>query len=911
MFNLTIALILFLVTGLLTVTEMVPVFFVRLILFFAVVSVLGPVYGYITDFHDFAEDADMDMARPEPYNNHYLLTLLETALQQLYRVSNKVILGIWHSGYTALLSIIKPAMADPRIARSRRKKYRKASPYSTVRIAVMSTLLVYLAYWCLSSIMSHAALRLAGLVLKLLTTIVLVVISACWSYKHPTIQQIGSDIRTLLDKERDTAANLKPEPQPKQVDNLRITESNKRRAHTKSTDAPTHVSSPKTSTSPQRDAKRAYYADSGRIDPSRSARQFPLSGSTTGRGWNASRQGLTLHGSASMDSRMAPESRKPVSLAGQNTPLSTKIGQSLPYALGYLMETPRQPVKLTRLAGFSNSSLASRSSLPEVGRSTPTFDSSTQANMVVNVPSPAVNNVSVAVPPSEDILTTPERTNKLITEVRVKSNNLPMCVPKVVKEAQVAHGEDKWVAVLRRSQWKQKVQAVSKKTKKAKKSNAPTIVHALTAPERTNKLITEVRVKSNNLPMDIPQVVVKAQVACGEDKGIALLHRSQWKQKQKYLATSKKTKKMDALAVVHPSSPMDTNADWRGANLSEMDEDEVYMDMDSRRSSRVGSPMVCSPAVSPSPVQVSSPMEISSPLRVPSPMQTSSPTQVPLPAQTSAPVQVSAPVQAPALVQVPAPVAPAVQVSTAVAEAAPGARKFKELPRRKAGVAHSHRIDAPPSSTFSASSSTVTAAQPTVPSRLGHSGSGYSTNDSGAAKANGLKRTYAIYIPSTGQALPPRSSTSVSGSSTRNLTLSKPNKLTKTTTFYAPPIKPTLRPRLDTPALGASLNGRKLTNLSARFSIPEPGRALPRPGHHSSGPPGLDSNTSKLDELTRRPTHYVPSEPTLPPRPEPFGSGPSKSDRPANPATSCAPAAMTPKDLAAAIEKKATGTTGA
>ncbi|KAG9122283.1 hypothetical protein FRC07_001411, partial [Ceratobasidium sp. 392] len=757
--------------------------FVDFIFASAALGVLLPVYACVTDFvsrivtlHDCYEHVNMDTPHLKAYSENYAQALLQIALQQLYGMLSKVVLGIWQSVYPALFSMIKLTITYLHIARSRRKNHRKASPYSTLRISIVSVSLVYVVYWYFPSATSYAALRLAGLVLRLLVIIIVVLVLVCWFRKHQIIQQIGSNIYALFDKERNAATDLKPEPQPKQTD---ATESKKRPAYAKPTNTPTHVSSLKVEARQiqreEEEAQKAYYADPGQIGPSRSARQFPLSGSTTGRGWNAIRQDLA-------------------SSAGHNAPLPTSIGRSPGYTSGYLMETPRQPIKTPRLARLSNSSLESRSASSELNLPTSTSDGLTQANKSVDVPSRTINNVSVTLPPSKDTLATPERTNKLITEVRVESNNLPIRAPKVVEEAQVARGEDKWVA---------------------------------------------------------------------------LLHRSQWKQKHKYRTVLKETKKIDTPAVVRPNSPMDANDDWDAADMSDMDEDEVHMEMDSRRSSPIGSPMVCSPTGSPRPMQVSSPMELSSPKQVPSPMQISSPVQV------STLVQASAPVPALAPVQVPAPVAPAVVVPTVVAEPAPGVRKIRELPRRKAGVAHSYRIDAPPSSTTPASNSTATIAQPTLPSRSGPSGSGHSGHNLHPAKPNALKRTYAIYIPSTGQALPPNSNPSASGASTRDPTPSKPNKLTKTTTFYAPPSKPTLRPRLDTPALGASINGRKLTNLSARSSIPEPGRALPRPGHLSSGPSELDSNTPKLGGLTRRPTPYVPSEPTLPPQPAPLGSGPS------------------------------------
>ncbi|KAG9127331.1 hypothetical protein FRC07_014815 [Ceratobasidium sp. 392] len=766
MYQFIVALILFLVTGYLTVTEMAPFFLVHFIFASAALGVLLPLYACVTDFacrivtlHDCYEHVNMDTPYLKAYSENYFQALLQISLQQFYGMLSKVVLGMWQSVHPTLFSVIKIAITYLRIPRSRHKNHRKPSPYSALRIAIVSILLVYLARWRFPAATSYAALRLAGLVLGLLFVVAPVLVLVYWFHKHPMIQQIGSDICTLLDKE------------PNVTD---PTEFKKRPAHTKPVKAPTRVSSSKTDSQQiqreEEEAQKVHYADPGRIDPFRSARQFPLSGSTTRRGWNASRQNLASPGSA-----------------------PANIGQSPEYALGYMMETSRQPVKTPGPAGSPYSSL----SLPQPARSAPTSDGSTQANTSVDVLPATVSNLSVALPPSEGTLTTPERTNKLITEVRVESNNLPMRAPRVVEEAQVTRGENKWVA---------------------------------------------------------------------------LLHRSQWKQKHKCRALLKETKKVDAPAVVCPSSPMDTNDDWNAADMSEMDEDEVYMEMDSRRSSPIGSPMVCSPIGSPSPMQVSSPMELSSPMRAPSPMQISSPMRVSSPVQVSVPFQTSTPVSALAPVQVLAPVAPAVVAPTVMAEAAPGVRKIKELPRRKTGAARSSRIDAPSSSATSAFNSTATVAQPTLPSRSGHSGSGYSGSDSIPAKANGLKRTHAIYIPSAGQALPPRSCASVSGASAHHPTPSEPNKLAKTTTSYAPPAKPTLRSRSDTLVPGVSIDGPKLTKLSSAFRIPEPGRALPRPGHPSSGP--------------------------------------FKSNGLAKSAAVCTPAVMTPRDLAAALDKKATGAAG-
>ncbi|KAG9121823.1 hypothetical protein FRC07_002059 [Ceratobasidium sp. 392] len=125
-----------------------------------------------------------------------------------------------------------------------------------------------------------------------------------------------------------------------------------------------------------------------------------------------------------------------------NAPLSTNTGRSSAYTLRYLMETLRQLVKTPGLAGFSSSPLPSQSPSSKLDRSSPTSGASTQANTSAHVSSATTNDVSIALAPCEDTLRGPKLTNKLIIKTRVKSNNSPMRVPKVVEEARVVHGEN-------------------------------------------------------------------------------------------------------------------------------------------------------------------------------------------------------------------------------------------------------------------------------------------------------------------------------------------------------------------------------------------------------------------------------------------------------------------------------------
>ncbi|KAG9122104.1 hypothetical protein FRC07_001661, partial [Ceratobasidium sp. 392] len=171
-----------------------------------------------------------------------------------------------------------------------------------------------------------------------------------------------------------------------------------------------------------------------------------------------------------------------------NAPLSTNTGQSSAYTLGYLMETPRQLVKTPGLAGFSNSSLASQSPSSKLDRSSPTSSGLTQANTSVYVSSATTNDVSIVLASSEDALRGPERTNKLITKTRVKSNNSPMRMPKVVEEARVAHDENKWVALLHRFQReKKKYRTVLKETKKVDAPAAEDLPQRKTKAARSHR----------------------------------------------------------------------------------------------------------------------------------------------------------------------------------------------------------------------------------------------------------------------------------------------------------------------------------------------------------------------------------------------------------------------------------------
>ncbi|KAG8732005.1 hypothetical protein FRC10_001293, partial [Ceratobasidium sp. 414] len=192
------------------------------------------------------------------------------------------------------------------------------------------------------------------------------------------------------------------------------------------------------------------------------------------------------------------------------------------------------------------------------------------------------------------------RVRGLISRAQPKSS--PLYAPKEIVEAQVASGENKVAALLHRSQWKQKQKWWTATKKPAKKAPAPVDLRLVpdtdtsdipselgtssdercevgnviirpssksshTSTRRVCGLITRAHPKRS--PLYAP--MMEAEVARGEDRVAAVLHRSQWKQKQKRWAASKKSAKKSQTAVdLRPRlpvvGPIDTTAVGAGAS---------------------------------------------------------------------------------------------------------------------------------------------------------------------------------------------------------------------------------------------------------------------------------------------------------------------------------------------------------
>ncbi|KAG8737828.1 hypothetical protein FRC10_007755, partial [Ceratobasidium sp. 414] len=138
-----------------------------------------------------------------------------------------------------------------------------------------------------------------------------------------------------------------------------------------------------------------------------------------------------------------------------------------------------------------------------------------------------------------------------------------------------------------------------------------------TGLRRVRGLISRAQPKSS--PLYAPKEITEVQVASGENKVAALLHRSQWKQKQKWWTVAKKSVKTQAPTGLRPHSPatepMDTAAVGAEADRCAVEEELMDTVLESRgRPNSEGVAPIWSPVVSPSPNQVSPPASLAAPV---------------------------------------------------------------------------------------------------------------------------------------------------------------------------------------------------------------------------------------------------------------------------------------------------------
>ncbi|KAG8718010.1 hypothetical protein FRC08_006152 [Ceratobasidium sp. 394] len=127
-----------------------------------------------------------------------------------------------------------------------------------------------------------------------------------------------------------------------------------------------------------------------------------------------------------------------------------------------------------------------------------------------------------------------------------------------------------------------------------------------TGSRRVRGFITRVQLKSS--PLYAPKEIVEPQIVNGEDKVAAVLHRSQWKQKQKWWAASKKQAKRSQAAIgPRPYSPAAEVMDITATGAEPIRcgvEDRAEAALEPRVSEVEA---IWSPVVSPPPSRASSP----------------------------------------------------------------------------------------------------------------------------------------------------------------------------------------------------------------------------------------------------------------------------------------------------------------
>ncbi|KAG9080484.1 hypothetical protein FRC06_006524 [Ceratobasidium sp. 370] len=550
-----IALVLLFVTGLLTVTDVVsfsrPAFiFFSPALILSALIVIGHLYVYSVDFvrrivalYDCHELVKFSSQTPDckSYSDCYILALFQIGVEQLQQKLEDFVLGWCRILSDEVSSLISHVITAPlATARSRLQPYHDASPYSTSRIIVALACLVYLMFHFTLLALRYAVARLAGLALSLYSActptsiglfLVLVSISAysfraylarCQAIKH--IESIYWTLRKMFslefddyyDKDHDFVIDPAPKPEEEAVcANANYSaDLDERQPYTQLADRSTDVAPPEVP-SPVRIQDYTGVAAGFRPRSSLNLARIVYEGSLRMEQTNNQSQVKWAVKKSPMDYRFIPQTTHLSSRSG-----ARRIDHRLESTLPGVASTPIDKISMS----VGSMSLRDDKNPP-----------STTAGQLSHL-----GNTSSFPRQFTDSLAAPS------TVSSPSHGSLPELVPDT-------YTSDSSSELNTSSDERYEVNgAVIRSSSKGSQ----------TSSGRVRGFIT--RAKSKSSPLYAPKEVVEAQVVSGEDKVAAVLHRSQWKRKQKWWMTSKKqAKKAQATGIRSCSpviEPMDTDA---------------------------------------------------------------------------------------------------------------------------------------------------------------------------------------------------------------------------------------------------------------------------------------------------------------------------------------------------------------
>ncbi|KAG8737850.1 hypothetical protein FRC10_007604, partial [Ceratobasidium sp. 414] len=549
MFLFIAALVLLFVTCLLTVTDVVsvplPVFILStLFLFISVLVVLGRSYVYYINYvrrtvvsYSCYEFVSSQTPGSKSYSDWHFLVLLQIGVEQLRQKLKNVLdsfqsLNIHREEVSGLISHI--IIAPLAIARSRLQPYHGAFPHSTSRAIVALACLAFLVSYLTSPALRYAVAKLAGLALSLYSTctpisvglfIAIVSISAysfcrylvrCRTIKHTesiywTLRMVFSlEFDESYDKYHDFPIGPEPDSEPEVVcaNAGHLPNLDDRQAYTETTYRPSDVS------------------------PSEAPSLF------RNQGYTGVAPGFRSWFSSNL-ARLAYEE----SLRMQETSNKIQLKWTAEKASGYCYgligyRFVAQPSRSSSCSAAEHGSIDIHSEPTQPGVTPEPVDgiSSFLGSMSLKGgQNPCSMTAGPQSPRMENTSSTPGR--PIQTPIAPSTTPSPSheSLPELVPDA---NGSDSLSELTTPSgDGCETNNVIIRSSSKGSYAGL----------RRVRGLISQAQPKSS--PLYAPKEIVEAQVASGENKVAALLHRSQWKQKQKqkrWTATKKPAKKAPA-----------------------------------------------------------------------------------------------------------------------------------------------------------------------------------------------------------------------------------------------------------------------------------------------------------------------------------------------------------------------------
>ncbi|KAG8778736.1 hypothetical protein FRC12_024844 [Ceratobasidium sp. 428] len=592
-----IALALLVVTGLLTVTGLVPCYLTLFVIFPSTLTVAYYSYVSISEFireivavHEQCERYRLRTLVQKWYSDNYYKALWQLAVEQLRNKRDAAMSKVYKAVTAKLLKVADHLLAPLGVDCAKLKAYRRRIPYSTRRILFVSACAAYPARYIVRLALRYAFAMLAGLALWMrgacctLTALALFITGVLvWTYtllddlkKRMVLNCIASIGRTLQ-KSSAYGFNLAYNG----VHALVTSAQPKARAKPPHKAKRTRANNTPPADTTARPAP--YYTVSQTIaEFRREAPPVAREPAYTG----AIARPRTLLEAAEIRARyqaMRDEWEKEV---------LEKAREEARLANERRFPSPRPPRLSTWTSGYG-SATTRMNSVFMGARPVPTLKNLEPPHLMVPVEQYLRSSADIG--SSTPLLETPTSSASqpvhLPTAPLTASSQLSL--PELDRSTLTSDDSSSFDTSANDHGPTRQVPAV-RPAAKGSQGN----------PKRTVRIIAQAQSKAS--PMHVPKLVVEARAKTGENKATTILR---WSHRKERVALKKQAAKNKAsMDVDGPSSPtsepMDSTLDWEESDWEEMDEDEVPMDI-----SRQGSPKpagVASMAWSPSPAQVSS-----------------------------------------------------------------------------------------------------------------------------------------------------------------------------------------------------------------------------------------------------------------------------------------------------------------